>query len=87
MSELLCPLCGAVAMNSAVVWGATVVGCPCVGSRDAVMVARVDCDECYGRGWFPETVAGTEDDYIPDYNEKYCDCEAGKRLRVKDGAA
>jgi len=45
-----------------------------------------ECDKCYGRGWFPETVAGTENDYIPDYNERYCDCDAGKRLRVRDGA-
>jgi hypothetical protein len=47
----------------------------------------VRCDSCYGAGWFCETVPGTENDYIPDYNEKYCDCEAGKWRRIKDGVA
>ncbi len=47
---------------------------------------QVNCDVCYGAGWFTEVVAGTEYDYIPDYNEKYCDCEAGKWRRIKDGA-
>ncbi len=46
----------------------------------------VDCKECYGYGWFAETVPGTENDYIPDYNERYCDCEAGKWRRIYDGA-
>jgi hypothetical protein len=44
------------------------------------------CQKCYGTGWYPEVVAGTEDDYIPDYNERYCDCEAGKWCRIRDGA-
>lgn len=44
-----------------------------------------ECDKCYGAGNYPEVVPGTEDDYIPDFNERYCDCEAGRWRRVYDG--
>jgi hypothetical protein len=52
--------------------------------RALSMMWRVACD-CLGLGWGAEVVAGTEDDYIPDYNEKYCDCEAGRWRRIHDG--
>lgn len=45
----------------------------------------VACDHCDGMGWYPEAVPGTEDDYIPDCRERYCDCEAGKWRRIRDG--
>lgn len=44
------------------------------------------CGKCFGRGWYPETVKGTEEDYIPDYREAYCDCERGDLSRKRDGA-
>jgi hypothetical protein len=43
------------------------------------------CPNCFGQGWFAEVVAGTEDDYIPDHRERFCDCEAGRWRRVADG--
>lgn len=36
---------------------------------------------CDGRGWKHEVVPGTEDDYIPDFKEAYCDCECGELKR------
>jgi hypothetical protein len=40
------------------------------------------CDRCYGRGWYPEAVPGTENDYIPDERERYCACPRGEwRMR------
>lgn len=45
------------------------------------------CARCFGIGWWAEVVPGTENDYIPDYRERYCDdCPAGDRLRRHDGA-
>ena len=42
------------------------------------------CEKCYGRGWYAEVTPETEDDEIPDYKERYCDCAAGKRRRELD---
>lgn len=36
---------------------------------------------CDGRGWKYEVRPGTENDYIPDAIEVYCDCEAGQKRR------
>jgi hypothetical protein len=48
---------------------------------------KVTCQKCYGRGWYSTVVPGTEDDYIPDFRETYCelDCDAAKRVRQRDG--
>jgi hypothetical protein len=46
------------------------------------MVWTVACVRC--AGWFPEIVPGTENDFVPDFNEHYCACEAGKWRRIKD---
>lgn len=43
------------------------------------------CERCCGAGWFAEVVPGTENDFAPDYNERYCDCEAGRWRRIADG--
>lgn len=45
------------------------------------------CDQCHGRGWYPDAVAGTENDYIPDMMERYCTCVAGERRSGFDAPA
>lgn len=47
--------------------------CPGVGGEGC------PCGRCHGSGWYPHVLA--DDDYL----EAYCDCEAGKRLRERDG--
>jgi hypothetical protein len=44
----------------------------------------VACERCHGRGWYPE-VGGRGGDDDNGYNERYCDCEAGKWRRIADG--
>lgn len=45
----------------------------------------MECKRCGGRGWYPEVI---EDENDPggcyEGREKYCDCEAGDKLRQKD---
>jgi hypothetical protein len=36
----LCPMCGKPAVNTAIVWGAKIIGCPCVGDRVWTFVDR-----------------------------------------------
>jgi len=36
---------------------------------------------CGGRGWTIIARPGTEDDYIPDAIEVYCECAAGEKRR------
>jgi hypothetical protein len=46
----------------------------------------VECGKCYGAGWYPETPPGfDDDDDHGNYDERYCDCEAGKWRRIHDG--
>lgn len=55
--------------------------------REAGTVTLGAAEECMCggiRGWYPEIVPGTEDDYIPDSRERYCDCEAGRK-RMESG--
>ncbi len=49
--------------------------CSCPG----VMRTGCPCDKCHGTGWYAETVIvnGCE-----DYDEKYCDCKDGVRLKI-----
>lgn len=43
------------------------------------------CEKCNGRGWHYEARPGTENDYIPDAIEVYCDCEAGAKRKEVEG--
>lgn len=54
--------------------------CPCPG----VMRAGCPCSRCHGHGWYTETIEGTENDPVPDYRERYCDCEDGKKLSERE---
>jgi hypothetical protein len=53
--------------------------------REVPAMSRETCERCHGRGWFDEVEPGTENDYIPGFREKYCDCPAGDRRMVADG--
>jgi hypothetical protein len=44
------------------------------------------CGRCYNKGYIYVTVSGTEDEYIPDFDEMYCYCSAAMKLRIRDGA-
>lgn len=50
--------------------------CACPG----VLRKGCPCSRCHGTGWYPESIEG--DEY--GYNECYCDCDDGKRLRERD---
>ncbi len=45
---------------------------------DAVF-SEPEC-QCYGRGWYPEMIPGSD----TDYRERYCSCPRGTRLRIDE---
>lgn len=47
---------------------------------------KEECSECFGRGFYYEVIDGTVEVYVQDYNEVYCSCKKGDRLRVRDGS-
>jgi hypothetical protein len=42
------------------------------------------CEKCGGAGWYHAPREGTEEDYLPDIVEKYCDCPYGERAKETD---
>lgn len=63
----------------------------CLRCRPTFVLGRgclaCPCPRCGFRGWYPEAEPGTENDYPePTYNERYCDCPHGERLRERDDA-
>ncbi len=50
-----------------------------------VTLLDAKCQRCYGRGWYPEVMNPEEPNpYNHDEGERYCDCAAGDKLRLRD---